>query len=439
MKDIIYIGEPFIEEAEGKAYLKAEIKCGKDKKYLKYGVDDIYKKYLCYERSDAFVVSMLYYAMINGLDIQWETPCNEQLIYQLTTYFIPIYATEFEWVHSIELKGPTTNESIQSERAAATGLSNGVDSIYTVKKYLTMQSKFKLSYVLFTDCFTTDNSKKYQEDFLHNYLNSLPNCAEELGVGFIFVEFHIDEDFSIGHIQDKRRGVIQDTGLFTLKYCSLALALSKLIGVYYFSGGVSPSDFSFKKNDMAYHDIFTLPLISTQDCWFYSTGLEVNRLKKVEFIADWDYTKKYLQVCAWDNDKNCGHCSKCIRTMNELDALGKLHMYKERFPVDDYYANYSKRMGHVLMESWHGHIFEIDTLNYMKKQKKKIPVSSYVWGIFYYMVDYARRKLRTNKFARSIYRKYNLDQKLYGRSTKDYSLSVDRMYETDGFINNKKN
>lgn len=427
MNDLLKIGSPKVELQGGRALLIAPINdCGTEK-YLSYSVDKKYAKYLVQERSDAFVTALFYYAMIKRLNIEWETPCDEQLIYQLKTYFMPIYISEFPFMHQIELIGKVTTEQLESAGGVATGLSNGVDSTYTVKKYLNKIIKtYKLTHVLFTDCFTTDNSLQYQEDYLKNYLGTLPDCAKELGLEFIFVQFHPDVEFSIGHINDKKRGVIQDVGLFTLKYCSMAMALKKLINIYYFSGGLSPSDFSFRENDMAYHDIFTLPLISTKEQWFYSTGMEVSRLKKVEYIADWEYAQKHLQVCAWDNDKNCGHCSKCLRTMSELDAIGKLDLFSQRFPVRDYRKNYAKRMGYVKMEARKGHIFEIDVLNKMQNKGKHIPFSSNFWCVRYLFIEYLRVRLRTLKWARKIYRKYHLDQKLYGRSTVAYSQSIDK-------------
>lgn len=427
MSNLLKIGVPKVEIQGKRALLIAPVNdCGVEKQ-LFYSVDKNYTEYLTYERSDAFVTALLYYAMVKNLDIEWETPCDEQLIYQLKAYFIPTYVSEFSFMHKINLIGKVTTEQVNLANGVATGLSNGVDSIYTIKKNMNdAVDTYKLTHVLFTDCFTTDNSVEYQKDYLKNYLGILPDCANELGLEFIFVQFHPDVNFSIGHIDDKKCGVIQDVGLFTLKYCSMAMALKKLIKIYYFSGGVSPSDFSFRENDMAYHDIFTLPLISTRNQWFYSTGTEVTRLQKVEYIAGWDYARKHLQVCAWDNDTNCGHCSKCLRTMSELDAIGKLDFFNQRFPILDFRKNYRKRMGHVLMEARRGHIFEIEVLNRIKQDGKRIPFCSNLWCLRYQIIEFVRVRLRTVKWARKIYRKYHLDKKLYGRSTTEYSQSVDK-------------
>lgn len=70
------------------------------------------------------------------------------------------------------------------------------------------------------------------------------------------------------------------------------MALQKMMSCYYFSSGFSPKEFSMNKDDVAYMDIFTLPLISTSDLMFYSSGMEERRIDKVKYISDWEFAKK---------------------------------------------------------------------------------------------------------------------------------------------------
>lgn len=396
-------------------------------KELTYTVSDQFAQYLTTERSDAFVLVLLYYAMFRGYDIQWEVPCTEQLIYQLTTYYIPICAKEISFMHRIALKGKTTSETLPCAGGVGTGFSGGVDSSYTIYQYLQpMFPENRLTHLLFTDCFTVDFSEEYQKDFLEKYLHNLPLQAEELGLDFIFVQCNVDTLFSIGRYQDPVCGEIKDEGLFTLKYCSMAAALQKLFKIYYFSGGVSPSDFTFRTYDCAYYDMFTLPMISTNALRFYSAGMEVSRLEKVETISDWEFAQKHLQVCAWENEGNCGHCGKCLRTMSELYALDKLDCYDQRFPVENYKRHLSRRYARILMQARKNHIFEKDIIAKMKETGKKIPVLSYLLCPFYTLAEGIRLSLKNIRWARKIYRRFHLDKLLYGRSTEKYTQSVDR-------------
>lgn len=426
-KGLLKIGAPSVRVEGDKAILAAIIYDNGENKELTYKVDIKYAEYLTCERSDAFVTSLLYYAMVKEYDIQWEVPCTEQLIYQLETYFIPVCDREISFLHSISLSGILTDEKLTCKGAVAAGFSGGVDSCYTVYKYVyTKFPEYKLTHLLFTDCFTTDFAEEGRAKFLEQNLSTIPNQAKELGLEFIFVEFHIDEQFSIGRFRDKVRGEISDNGLYTLKYCSLAMALSKLIKLYYYSSSELPSDFSFQGFDCSFYDMFTVPNIVTSSLGFYLTGMELGRIDKVEQIADWEFAHKHLLVCAWDNDCNCGRCGKCIRTMSELYALGKLDKFSERFPIEDYKKHLTKRFAVIIRLAHSNHPLEKHIIEKMKENNRKIPLGSYFLAPFYFVIEWFRSHLCNVRWARRIYRKFHIDKLLYGRSTKMYTQRVDR-------------
>lgn len=422
-KGCINIKSIDILQQENKTTLVGNIDDNGKLKKIQYSVEKKYQDYLTRERSDAFVVALLYYAMVKGYDITWNVPCDEKLIFQLKTFFIPVYAKQLPFMNTINLSGPVINENINQFNGVATGFSNGVDSCYTIKKYTEdVTDNFKLTHLIFTNWFLTEYSDDNRADFMATYLSILPEQAKKLALEFIFVDFDLDENFSIGHMKDSERGIIQDVGLFTLKYCSIALALQKLISVYYFSGAVSPGDFSFKTDDMAYHDIFTLPLVSST-IQFYSSGMEVTRYEKAKYIADWKYAQDNLQVCTLVNDCNCGKCEKCIRTMGELYACGKLENFTKRFPVEDFEKHLPERMAKILVWAAKKHVFEEEIVQNLKNNNIHIPYQTYLLFPVYYLFEQFRVLLRENKIARKIYRNLQLDIKLYGKRT--YSKYLD--------------
>lgn len=58
------------------------------------------------------------------------------------------------------------------------------------------------------------------------------------------------------------------------------------------------------------------------------------RLAKVRRVAEWDVALRNLRVCTANPDTgvNCGRCEKCLRTMLELLAVGKIES-AESFPI----------------------------------------------------------------------------------------------------------
>ncbi len=68
------------------------------------------------------------------------------------------------------------------------------------------------------------------------------------------------------------------------------------------------------------------PNYSSQVLEIRHEGLHLSRLEKVRRVADWSLALRNLRVCTLNPETslNCGRCEKCVRTMLELLAVGKL-------------------------------------------------------------------------------------------------------------------
>jgi hypothetical protein len=78
------------------------------------------------------------------------------------------------------------------------------------------------------------------------------------------------------------------------------------------------------------------PNYSSSNLQIQHDSIRLSRLDKVHVIADWEAALRNLRVCTMNppDQLNCGKCEKCIRTMTELLALGKLAQAPS-FPVHD--------------------------------------------------------------------------------------------------------
>ena len=419
-KGCLRIYKPEIRLEKENTVLFSKIKENGTEKEISYSVENKYSKYLVTERSDAFVTAILYYAMFKDFDIEWEGLCSEQLIAQIKLFYIPTVANNYEFMHEIELNGAITSERLQNEGKVGTGYSGGVDSLYTVHRFIESKyTKLKLTHAVFTDFFTEGMGEEYQELFWQQNMKTVKPIVEAIGMEFVPVRLKIDSMYSVGKYMDPVCGIVQDAGFFPLKYCSIPMALNKLFSTYYFSSGWSAQEANFKSGDFSSHDILAMPLISTENLKFYSSGEETGRLGKLKEIVDWTPTKKYLQVCMWDSDEyvNCGTCDKCKRTMNELYALGKLEEYRERFPVDYYKKHLSKYWAYVLLQKCKGHLPEVEMIKYMKDTNKEIVITAYFLLPFYIVFDTCYSKIRYVKWARKLYNHISgADRLLHGKS-----------------------
>ena len=87
---MLTIGRPYVKRYDEKSRLISDITVD-DKVYKIFvEVDSIYEKYLCYERSDAFLIPLFYYGMKYNHDIECVAPVTEDLYYQITEYLIPL-------------------------------------------------------------------------------------------------------------------------------------------------------------------------------------------------------------------------------------------------------------------------------------------------------------------------------------------------------------
>jgi hypothetical protein len=81
------------------------------------------------------------------------------------------------------------------------------------------------------------------------------------------------------------------------------------------------------------------PSYSSRDMRIRHENVTMSRLDKTALIAEWDVALQHMRVCNRTYNYrpetfNCGQCEKCVRTMLELVALGKLGE-TNAFPVHD--------------------------------------------------------------------------------------------------------
>lgn len=420
MKEKMIIGPPVLSMENEKVIYSAPVyENGKEKLiYFKFSKE--YGKYLDEKNSDALLCALLYYAMNKNLDIEINGFITEQLYYQLTNYFIPVLADSTNFFHYIDIKTQLYSNPPDNVGAVGTGISGGVDSLYTIKKYKSSPlSSYNLSHVIFCDIFTAEYSEEERNGWLKKNITLFEKLTKDLNLKLIVVETNLDKEFSVKKQEDKIVGIFQDAGLFTLKYCSIVLALRKLFKIYYFSSGYEIKDFNLqpKPYDTAVYDLFNLKCLSTKNLIFYSSGSEVSRLQKLEYLLNDIIAQKYLQVCSI-SDNNCGRCEKCVRTMGELYVLGNLEAFIDVFPVEDFKNNLAKRFGLIRAAALQKNVFDKEILKIAKQNEVYIPKSSYFYCILDFIIDIFRRKFSDNKLLRKIYYYFNFDEYRFGVRTR---------------------
>lgn len=444
MNRIIEIGKPYVEKVfssinESGVRLCAQIKMENpntgnwENKVLYYEFESKYEKFLCPERSDAFVSGLLTTAMENGADIHFETPISEQLYYQLTSSYIPMLAKyNAPWLCNISLNGPKDNQKIESLKAVATGCSGGVDSFYTIMRHGSdhMIPSHRLTHIVFASCGTLDNNESRIENYYAKYYPKMQSLASELGCEAIGCYTNLHEFYRFPYEGFSK--------LYTTIYGSVVYAIQKLISVYYVNAGdpITWFNLDLRKvggHDSSVFDVFTVSCMNTENLNFYASGSECTRLEKEAYIADNRIVQKWLAVCGKETSggpagefANCGVCAKCLRTMVQLYVLGKLDSFGDVFDLKEFYAHKDKYIAKMLGTNKSSYVH--DTLAQAR-------VSGIHFGVKVYLLEYFWFKpykalshlLNKNLLARKIYYRLGLDYKIHGYRDAKYNAYKDKI------------
>lgn len=105
-------------------------------------------------------------------------------------------------------------------------------------------------------------------------------------------------------------------------------------------------------NDLAYNDLITLPLLSTDTLDAFSVGSEYSRVQKTLRVAELPDSYGTLDVCVNTSNSsshtNCSKCWKCLRTLATLEIAGYLERYSDSFDLDIYKSQREQYFATVL-------------------------------------------------------------------------------------------
>lgn len=343
----IIINPPKVLSQEGTTKVSYSIEEDGREKEIWFVFPSEFEHGLSIDCSDGILVQCLLYGIRSGKSIDVIGQISGRLLYQLEHHFIPAYANKggFRRIHINCISGVKIGYATHNEdrggtyRVAATGMSCGIDSLYT---YLTHSKEREnieenrtvglLTHFDVGAFHYGDGKRQYVEgDSLESrHLKKAKEFAEDVGLPLLDVKSNVAEIFPMDH--DKAH---------TIRNCGVVLMFQNLIETYYYSSTFPLWNFKYDiDKDMAYYDPFTLQMLCTEKITFYSIDSNASRLEKTKLVAEYEISRHHLNVCTV-SDKNCGKCQKCSRTMVELEAVGKLDMFKDVFPLE----NYNRNMG----------------------------------------------------------------------------------------------
>lgn len=300
-----------------------------------FEVEERYGRYLCAERSDAFLIGLLNHAQRDGYDIVCEAPVGAQLLYQIRTYLVPSLARNSAALYATRIEAEMDATRMRNAGGVGTGISCGVDSLSAVKHHArSPYPGLRLTHLVLNNVGAfLDNREQYDWQTRHAMA-----FAKEYGFELIVSDSNIVRAFPQDHLLTH-----------TYSSCFAIYAMQRLWDVYFYASSGHDYQETFDLRDSEkkaadHYELLSLDVFSTRSLKIYSEGAAINRFEKTRELADWPPAQKYLHVCTSQSGGNCGVCPKCLRTLVTLDALGVLQRFDNVFDVLAYEARRTRHL-----------------------------------------------------------------------------------------------
>lgn len=311
-------------------------------------VSENVKQFITTDRCDAIVVGLLHFAMEYGYDIKSSIPISEDLYYRLQFHFIDAIANEKSNLYRTKLILKTIPCCEHIGNIVATGISCGIDCLYTLKENSCPEiPTHKITHLAFYDVGSHYRSGGEKDIHIFNGRKELcKRFADEYGYVFYTVESDIYKFLA-------KNGGYSHLSNHSYMAAFCILLLQKGINKYYYSATYPYYKFRINKNrtledmDSALYDLLTFNTISFGGLNVYSSGGAVPRIEKTKELVNYEPAQKYLNVCV-EEVSNDGTCFKCIRTLLSLDALGNINDFARVFDID----HYKKHKKEFIQKMW---------------------------------------------------------------------------------------
>lgn len=359
-----------------KADIKSDIEREDREESIWISVENRYS-YMMNDKTYDFCLALpLYMAMYYKTDLVIHGNVSKKLYRNVIDYIQPILCSFSSNLEPVKIIVDGFDEVENPQIVNGTGISCGVDSLATVYKYYMLEkdSDYRLTHLFFLNCGwhgSIDNTITL--DLFNKRADAAEKAANDMNLPLVRVDsnlhaflYHLDDQASYFNIY------------------TIIFLLGKAMNRYYLSSSFSYSEvmkYGYKsrgRDFSEYGDPMTLPLYANSTTSIVSDGCQYKRSEKTELIADWEISKKYLNVCCRHSEdinvdeNNCSECLKCNRTMVALDAMGKLNEYSEIFDLSKYNKNKNKIFLRLAC-NYDRDVFSKDNYDFCKQKGMKMP------------------------------------------------------------------
>ncbi|NMA46488.1 MAG: hypothetical protein GX945_07995 [Lentisphaerae bacterium] len=301
------------------------------------------------ESSDCFLMGLLYFAMRMGYSLKIEGKISAQLLWNLSNEAMPLISAYRPLVQPVNIEAAETTD-FPGGHFVGTGFSAGVDSFSTIIGNLRhhVRPEDKLTHLFFFNVGANGQGRSLEEvehvrkKFRMRYESFAP-AAQLTGLPFIPIDSNVPS-------------FMPNTFAAQLTLCNASAIyfLRKGLSKYLLSSEgyncrewfrylqLQPEEQRF---DMALLEPVLCQWLGDRNLQIIPYGNSMTRLEKTSLLADYEPARQCLNVCNSEKamEINCSVCTKCRRTMLDLELLNKLDHFRKVFDVDLFRQKFKSR------------------------------------------------------------------------------------------------
>jgi hypothetical protein len=357
---------------------------------------------------EAFLVAALLPTMYFGeRRIKLESPICPELREGLDTAMAMFHHWYGERYRPIQIESPTSTDSVlpRTPPRAAVFISGGVDSLSILRSNhlrlpLGHPSRFQAGIIIHGFDIGGSMRGGPEETVFQRALDAVQAVAMDCGITLIPVWTNI-------------RHLCDDHEFWTRVFHSAALsAVGHAFSRRIHQISIASSNAIARIGPWGSHP-FLDTCYSSTSLRVLHAGLHHTRLGRVGCLADWPTAVANLRVCGHSPDEqlNCGRCEKCLRTMTQLVAVGKLHE-TDAFPHKEVSPAMLKR--HPILLAFQKAHYQ-DLIPYLIQRNrndlvKTIRSKIFLYKLFYRHLERMQLKMRLKRFDQRMFNGFCLER-----------------------------
>ena len=293
-------------------------------------------------------VALLYPAMVHNQDLYIEADISPLLLHNLNNDIQILLKVINPHLNQIKVVAGSSqpqefNQNVK--RHVITGFSGGVDSTATYLKYNNPNSlsSLRLSALSIYDVGAigkTSPSPSFEH--LQKHFDQLKRFCDERELLAFGVSSNMDQVY-----RSTKKCI---SGLYFWSYVSLVnisatIIMQKRVKLYLPSGNIGYEELQFDNIGVIEKvEPILAPLLSTERTMCQAGVAGLTRFEKIKYIFETD-PESQLNVCVMKASKrnddflNCGKCWKCVKTLYDIEAMGKLKEVEQIFEINEYINN----------------------------------------------------------------------------------------------------